>query len=127
MSSGRGRPATTLYLPEWLFSARTVATTTAASGLRPETRHLMLKNRSAPMSAPKPASVTRKSPVWMPMRSATTLELPCAMLPNGPACTKTGVFSSVCSRFGLSASRIITAAAPAACSCSAVTGSPALV
>jgi hypothetical protein len=87
----------------------------------------MLKNRSAPMSAPKPASVTRKSPVWMPMRSATMLELPCAMLPNGPACTKTGVFSSVWSRFGLSASRIMTAAAPAACNCSAVTGSPSLV
>jgi hypothetical protein len=62
MSSGSGRPATTWYLPECDLSARTVATTTAASGVRPETRHLMLKNRSAPMSAPKPASVTRKSP-----------------------------------------------------------------
>ena len=124
MPSGSGRPATTRYLPEWVLSARTVATTTAASGVSPETRHLMLKNRSAPMSAPNPASVTRKSPAWMPIRSATTLLLPCAMLPNGPACTKTGVFSSVWSRFGLSASRMITAAAPAALSCSAVTGSP---
>ena len=84
IASGSGRPATTRYLPECDFRARTVATTTAASGFRPETRHLMLKNRSAPMSAPNPASVTRKSPVWMPIRSATTLELPCAMLPNGP-------------------------------------------
>lgn len=114
-------------MPECDFSARTVATTTAASGFSPETRHLMLKNRSAPMSAPNPASVTRNSPVWMPIRSATTLELPCAMLPNGPACTNTGVFSSVWSRFGLSASRMITAAAPPAFSCSAVTGSPDLV
>ena len=65
------------------------------------------------MSAPNPASVMRKSPPWMPIRSATTEELPCAMLPNGPACTSTGVFSSVCSRFGLSASRMITAIAPA--------------
>jgi len=48
-----------LYLPECAFSALTVATTTAASGRRPEARHLMLKNRSAPMSAPNPASVTR--------------------------------------------------------------------
>ncbi len=87
----------------------------------------MLKKRSAPMSAPNPASVIRKSPVWMPIRSATTDELPCAMLPNGPACTSTGVFSSVCSRFGLIASRMITVIAPAALSCSAVTGSPAEV
>ncbi len=58
-SSGRGLPATILYFPECDLSARTVATTTAASGISPEVRHLMLKNRSAPMSAPKPASVTR--------------------------------------------------------------------
>jgi hypothetical protein len=58
-SSGSGLPATILYLPEWALSARTVATTTAALGIRPEVRHLMLKNRSAPMSAPTPASVTR--------------------------------------------------------------------
>src|SRR5271165_2879769 len=36
MSSGSGRPATTLYLPECDFSARTVATTTAASGVSPD-------------------------------------------------------------------------------------------
>jgi hypothetical protein len=53
-------------------------------GVRPDARHLMLKNRSAPMSAPNPASVTRNSPPWMPMRSATTDEFPWAMLPNGP-------------------------------------------
>ena len=87
----------------------------------------MLKKRSAPMSAPNPASVIRKSPEWMPIRSATTEELPWAMLPNGPACTSTGVFSRVCSRFGLIASRIITVIAPAALSCSAVTGSPSAV
>jgi len=32
-----------------------VTTTTAASGLKPEVRHLMSKNFSAPISAPKPA------------------------------------------------------------------------
>ena len=58
-ASGRSLPATILWLPEWALSARTVATTTAASGVSPDARHLMLKNRSAPMSAPKPASVTR--------------------------------------------------------------------
>ncbi len=62
--------------------------------------------------------------MWMPIRSATTEEFPCAMFPNGPACTSTGVFSSVCSRLGLMASVIITVIAPAALSCSAVTGSP---
>ena len=46
MGSGNGRPATTLYLPEWAFSARTVTTMTAASGRSPEVRHLMLKNRT---------------------------------------------------------------------------------
>ena len=58
-SSGSGLPATIRNLPEWALSARTVATSTAASGAWPDTRHLMLKNRSAPMSAPKPASVIR--------------------------------------------------------------------
>ena len=58
-SGGRALPATILYLPECAFSARTVVTSTAASGTRPEARHLMLKKRSAPMSAPKPASVMR--------------------------------------------------------------------
>ena len=52
-------------------------------------------------------------------------ELPWAMLPNGPAWTMTGVFSSVCSRLGFSASRMMTAIEPAPFSCSAVTGSPA--
>jgi len=56
-----------------------------------------------------------------------TDELPVAMFPNGPACTSTGVFSSVCSRFGLTASRSMTAMDPAALSCSAVTGVPSLV
>jgi hypothetical protein len=37
------------------LSALTVATRTTQSGLRPEARHLMLKNFSIPMSAPKPA------------------------------------------------------------------------
>ena len=95
-ASGSGRPATIRWRPECTLSARTVATSTAASGAQPRARHLMLKNFSAPMSAPKPASVTRKSPEWMPIRSATTDELPWAMLPNGPAWTSTGVFSSVC-------------------------------
>ncbi len=47
-----------LGTPPWFFSARTVATTTTALGLRPARRHLMSRNFSAPRSAPKPASVT---------------------------------------------------------------------
>ncbi len=39
----------------------------------------------------------------------------------------TGVCSSVCSRLGFSASFMMTAIEPAACSCSAVTGTPSLV
>ena len=42
-------------------------------------------------------------------------------------CTSTGVFSMVCIRFGLIASRRITAIDPAAASSSAVTGEPAAV
>ena len=85
-------------------------------------RHLMLKKRSAPMSAPKPASVMRKSPPRIPILSATMEELPVAMLPKGPAWTSTGVFSSVCIRFGFIASFSITAMAPAAFRSSAVIG-----
>ncbi len=46
------------FTPPFIFSARTVATMTAASGFSPALRHLMSKNFSAPRSAPKPASVT---------------------------------------------------------------------
>ena len=53
-----GLPGTIVKRPLCIFSARIVVTTTAASGTRPEARHLMLKNFSQPMSAPKPASVT---------------------------------------------------------------------
>ena len=63
----------------------------------------------------------------IPIRSAKADELPWAMLPKGPACTRTGVFSSVCRRLGLIASRMMTVIAPAAFSCSAVTGSPSAV
>ncbi len=87
----------------------------------------MLKNRSAPMSAPKPASVIRKSPLLMPIWSAMIELLPWAMLPKGPAWTRTGVFSKVWRRFGFMASRITTAIVPAPFSSSAVTGAPAAV
>ena len=91
-------------LPLCILSARTVATSTAASGRSPEARHLMLKNFSAPMSAPKPASVTTKSLVARAIRSARIELLPWAMLANGPQWTNAGACSRVCSRFGLIAS-----------------------
>ena len=47
-----------LAAPPWCFRARTVATSTTASGVRPAMRHLMSRNFSAPRSAAKPASVT---------------------------------------------------------------------
>ena len=47
-----------LGTPPLCLSARTVATTTHASGRMPDMRHLMSQNFSAPRSAPKPASVT---------------------------------------------------------------------
>ena len=51
-------PRSSFLTPPFIFMARTVATITTASGLRPALRHLMSKNFSAPRSAPKPASVT---------------------------------------------------------------------
>ena len=53
-----GLPSASLATPPCIFSARTVATITAADGFSPALRHLMSKNFSAPRSAPKPASVT---------------------------------------------------------------------
>mmetsp|Transcript_24083 Transcript_24083/g.39834 ORF Transcript_24083/g.39834 Transcript_24083/m.39834 type:complete len:227 (-) Transcript_24083:585-1265(-) len=53
-----------------------------------------------------------------------TDELPCAMLANGPACTSTGVPSSVCMVVGCSASAIRTVNAPVMPKSSAVRGSP---
>ena len=46
------------FTPPCILSARMVATSTTASGLRPALRHLMSRNFSPPRSAPKPASVT---------------------------------------------------------------------
>mmetsp|Transcript_6815 Transcript_6815/g.21881 ORF Transcript_6815/g.21881 Transcript_6815/m.21881 type:complete len:263 (+) Transcript_6815:328-1116(+) len=96
-------------------------------GVRSLWRHLMLKNFSMPMSAPKPASVTQKPSSPARLRatwSAMMDELPCAMLANGPQCTRTGVCSTVCIRVGMIASHKRTAAAPATPRSSAVTGSP---
>ena len=84
----------------------------------------MSKNFSAPMSAPKPASVQTMSLVASASRSAMIELLPWAMLANGPAWTKAGPPSSVWSRFGLIASRSRTVIAPATPRSSAVTGVP---
>mmetsp|Transcript_8433 Transcript_8433/g.13989 ORF Transcript_8433/g.13989 Transcript_8433/m.13989 type:complete len:243 (-) Transcript_8433:434-1162(-) len=90
----------------------------------------MLKNFSMPISAPKPASVTQKpsSPTILSASwSATTEELPWAMLANGPACTNTGVCSTVCMAVGARASFISTHKAPPTPRSSVVIGSPALL
>ena len=87
----------------------------------------MLRNFSIPMSEPKPLSVTTYSPSLSPTRSAISELFPCAMLANGPQWIRAGWPSSVWTRLGLSASLSTTAIAPAARSCSAVTGSPSNV
>ncbi len=84
----------------------------------------MSKNFSAPMSAPKPASVQTMSLVASAIRSARIELLPWAMLANGPAWTKAGPPSRVWSRFGLMASRSRTVIAPATLRSSAVIGLP---
>jgi hypothetical protein len=92
------------FTPPCIFRARTVATTMAASGFRPATRHLMSKNFSAPRSAPKPASDSTTSHSASARRVATMELQPWAMLPNGPQCTNAGPPSSVCTRLGWMAS-----------------------
>ncbi len=84
----------------------------------------MSMNFSIPMSAPNPDSVMTMSPSFSATRSATSELLPCAMFAKGPQCTNAGWPSSVCTRLGLIVSLRRTVIAPAACSCSAVTGSP---
>ncbi len=84
----------------------------------------MSKNFSAPMSAPKPASVTRMSLPASAARSARIELLPWAMLANGPQWTKAGPPSSVCIRLGLRASFKRTAIEPATLRSSAVIGVP---
>ena len=111
-------------LPPWCFSAFTVATRTTALGVRWPTRQTMSMNFSIPMSAPNPDSVTTTSPSFSAMRSATSELLPWAMFAKGPQWTNAGCPSSVCTRFGLIVSLRRTVIAPAAFSCSAVTGSP---
>jgi hypothetical protein len=64
--AGSGVPADTGGPPPCILSALIVTTMTTALGTRPLVLHLMLKNFSMPMSAPKPASVTTKPsrPTW---------------------------------------------------------------
>ena len=87
----------------------------------------MSQNFWKPRSLPNPASVTTRSASFRATRSSMIELFACAMLPNGPACRKTGWCSSVWTRFGSIASRITTVIAPATWSCSAVTGSPSNV
>ena len=78
----------------------------------PALRHLMSMNFSAPRSAPKPASVTTISANFIAVLVAMTVLQPWAMLANGPPWMNTGLFSSVWTRFGLSASFDRAAIAP---------------
>lgn len=59
----KGSVELTLGPPPCIFRARTVATRTTTLGTRPDALHLMLKNFSMPISAPKPASVTVENQV----------------------------------------------------------------
>mmetsp|Transcript_14050 Transcript_14050/g.41869 ORF Transcript_14050/g.41869 Transcript_14050/m.41869 type:complete len:268 (-) Transcript_14050:1060-1863(-) len=88
----------------------------------------MSKHFSPPMSAPKPASVTTKPSGPTNLRaalSATTELLPCAMFAKGPACTSTGVPSTVCMSVGIKASRMSTVTAPPTPRSSTETNAPA--
>ena len=105
-ASALGVPRSVSATPPWYLSARAVATSTATEGFRPPARLLRFKNFSAPRSAPNPASVTTQSAKPNAMRVAISELVPWAMLAKGPPCKIAGLPSSVCTRFGLIASRI---------------------
>ena len=113
-----------LATPACIFNARTVHTSTTASGRRPVCRHLMSRNFCAPRSAPNPASVTTMSHSANAAFVATTELQPWAMLANGPPWTKAGLPSRLCTRFGCKASQSNAVSAPSAPKSPAVTGAP---
>src|SRR5206468_3421754 len=113
-AAGSAVASRSFLTPPCIFSARSVATMIAASGLSPANRHLMSKNFSAPRSAPNPPSVSTMSASARPSLVATSELQPCAMLPNGPQCTRAGPPSSVWTRFGLIASLSSSVMAPCA-------------
>ena len=117
-----GAPRASLGTPPCIFRARTVATSTTASGEMFAWRHLMSMNFSAPRSAPKPASVTVYSLRCMASLVAMRLLQPWAMLPKGPPCTKAGLCSRVWTRLGLMASLRRAAMAPFTFRSAMVTG-----
>jgi hypothetical protein len=86
----------------------------------------MSKNFSAPSSKAKPASVTTASACASAMRVAAMVLVPCAMFANGPPCTNAGTPSTVCTRFGLTASLSSAAIAPTTPVSEANTGEPSV-
>ena len=69
-------PNSSLLIPPCIFSALMVATTTATDGVNLAFLHLILKNFSAPKSAPNPASVTTYSPSFRAVFVASTVLQP---------------------------------------------------
>ena len=116
-------PSASRATPPCILSARTVATSTTASGSNPALRHLMSMNFSPPRSEPNPASVTVYSASLRAVRVAVTELQPWAILANGPPWTKAGVFSSVCTMLGRIASFSKAVIGPGAIRSRAKTGS----
>ena len=81
-----GVPSASFFTPPCILSARTVATTIAASGLSPPKRHLMSKNFSAPEVGAEAGLGEDDVAERRGRAGSRRCELqPCAMLPNGPA------------------------------------------
>ena len=115
-----GRSATST--PPWYFSARTVATITAADGAQPRwPAHDVDELLGAEIRAESGLGDDVVGELQRRTRRHDELQ-PCAMFANGPPCTNAGVFSSVCTRFGASASRRIAVIAPCASRSRARTG-----
>ena len=106
-----------LATPPWCFNALIVATITIHSGFKSPYLHFISKNFSAPKSAPKPASVITTSPKVIAIFVAIIELHPWAILAKGPPWIIAGVFSKVCTKFGLMASFINNAIAPWTSNC----------
>ena len=89
-SFASGLPGATAGPPPCIFCERMEHTSTMQFGTRPEARHLMSKNFSAPMSDPKPASVHTKP---CPERHLADAVSPPFFAHFTP------IFSQICARF----------------------------
>ena len=103
--SGSGSPGDDLVVARVGLEAPDGGDEDRGVGGEPRDAALDVEEPLGPHVGAEPGLGDEEVAVRMPIWSATIEELPVAMLPNGPVWTSAGVFSRVCIRFGLMASR----------------------